>query len=229
MKDDKTGEETVLLRVRDLKIYDGQSLVSAPGTLQVTSGEFLCIDGPSGSGKSTFLKYLAQLIKPNLRVEGRVYFHGKALEDWNPQSLRRSISYCSQAPQLFGQTVLDNLAFPSQIRGKEFRQGRCRDLLVAAGLPASIIEKEVRGLSGGEKQRVALIRNLLYPPEVLLLDEITAALDESNRQKIWHLLDQVRAESGGTFLLVSHNREDRERADRTLSLEAVKEKEADHE
>ncbi|WP_459617704.1 ATP-binding cassette domain-containing protein, partial [Enterobacter hormaechei] len=83
------------------------------------------------------------------------------------------VSYCAQTPALFGDTVYDNLIFPWQIRDKRPEPEVFLEDLARFELPESILKKGINELSGGEKQRVSLIRNLQFLPKILLLDEIT--------------------------------------------------------
>ena len=91
---------------------------------------------------------------------------------------RRASSYCFQQPTLFGETVADNLAFPYQIRKQVMDTKRVVTALNNVGLSERTLHQPIIELSGGERQRVALIRNILFLPKVLLLDEVTAGLDE---------------------------------------------------
>lgn len=213
-----------ILEVQDLTIATPDQVILAPVTFSVEAEEFLSIKGPSGAGKSTLLKHLVGLNDPNLKVEGRCLFNGKSLESYPPQELRQEISYCFQSPQLFGDTVRDNLSFPSQIRKQLFDEDKAFSLLEKMNLTRDFLDKPIDQLSGGEKQRIALIRNLLYPPQVLLLDEITSALDTENRQSLWRGLHAFIKEEKITVLFISHLEEDQEMADRTVVLEKPEKK-----
>lgn len=186
-------------------------------------GETVAITGPSGSGKSTFLKLLALMTNDNLEVEGTYLLEGSLVGDMDPTLLRREVSYCFQNPILFGETVADNLVFPYEIRGLDFDRDHAMDLLAQSGLSREYLYKGVGQLSGGERQRVALIRNLLFLPKILLLDEITSSLDKENSQNIMAWLWDLRAKEDLTFLLVSHDPEDRTMADRSFPIPMRKE------
>lgn len=214
-----------ILEVQDLTIITNDQVILAPISFRVEAEEFISIKGPSGAGKSTLLKHLVGLNDPGLKVEGTCLYKGKALESYPPQELRQTISYCFQSPQLFGETVRENLAFPSQIRKQAFAEEQAVSLLEKMNLTRDFLDRPIDQLSGGEKQRIALIRNLFYPPQVLLLDEITSALDSENRQSLWRGLRAFIKEEKITVLFISHLEEDQEMADRSVMLEKPERKE----
>ena len=170
-------------------------------TLTVSEGEWLTITGPSGGGKSTLLKIMASLSPYS---QGEIYYDGNDLQRLNPVDYRKEVSYCFQQPVLFGQTVADNLAFPFTIRQLPFDQHRALAALAAVDLPPRFLEQAISELSGGEKQRVALVRNLLFDPRVLLLDEVTAGLDAVTKSLVRGLIKQYH-EKGKTIIEVTHD------------------------
>ncbi|ORM65230.1 iron ABC transporter ATP-binding protein FetA [Pantoea rodasii] len=179
----------------------GQTLL-APVSLQLHAGDFLLLTGPSGSGKSTLLKILASLLAP---TTGTIRLEGRDIATLKPEQYRQQVSYCFQTPQLFGDTVFDNLALPWQIR----QQKPARDKLIASlesvHLNADMLDKPVEQLSGGEKQRVGLLRNLQFSPQVLLLDEVTSALDEENKIAIQALIRQLVDHQRMAVVWISHD------------------------
>ena len=181
----------------------------------VEKGEFVTITGPSGSGKSTLLKIIATMISP---TAGTVEYQGKSLEDYDPIEYRKEVSYCFQTAVLFGQTVQDNLAFPYRIRNEDFDSKKAIDYLNKVGLDEVYLTKNVNDLSGGEKQRIALIRSLLITPEVLLLDEVTSALDAENQQIISRLIQEMNQKEQITVLWVTHNPAEISAANRVIEI-----------
>ncbi|MFZ1254140.1 MAG: ATP-binding cassette domain-containing protein, partial [Trichococcus flocculiformis] len=171
-----------LLEMEHLSFVSDGKVILDDISYSLEEGEFLSITGPSGSGKSTLLKIIATILS---RTEGEIRYQGKSLDEYEPTEYRKEVSYTFQTPVLFGKTVRDNLAFPYEIRKKEFDEKKAVAYLESVGLPKEYLNKEINTLSGGEKQRVALIRNVLFQPKILLLDEVTSALDEANRQIIW--------------------------------------------
>lgn len=185
-------------------------------SVTIAQGEFLSIMGPSGSGKSTFLKLCSHLISP---TEGAIRFKGEDVVTLNPTSLRKSIAYCFQTPHLFGDTVEDNLRFPFHIRNEKYDPDKVQVLLNQFEMNTDYMGKRVTTLSGGEKQRLSLIRSLLFPPEILLLDEITSALDVEN-MKITESIIHTLNKEGMTILWITHSPEQsRKYAHRRMTLE----------
>ena len=184
-------------------------------SFDVYEGEFLSIVGPSGSGKSTILKILSTLIS---NTSGNISYNKKALEEYNPSDLRKEISYCLQSPVLFGKTVMDNLSFPYEIRNEKFDTEKAVKFLENVGLSEDYLYKSINTLSGGEKQRVAVIRNILFQPKVLLLDEITSGLDTGNRDIIWNWLKEIKNNTNMTIIMISHNEKELELADRIIKI-----------
>ncbi|KAF6638230.1 iron ABC transporter ATP-binding protein FetA [Pantoea sp. EKM10T] len=207
---------SLLLDVQDVAFSVGDRQLLKPVSLQLYQGDCVLLTGPSGSGKSTFLKILASLITP---TSGQLFFRNSVITTLRAEAYRQQVSYCFQTPQLFGQTVYDNLALPWQIR----RQKPQRDKLVAAlesvNLSPDMLNKPVEQLSGGEKQRVGLLRNLQFMPEVLLLDEVTSALDEENRLSVLSLINRIAAEEKVAVVRISHDVNDIQQAEQVLRLE----------
>ncbi|AOE42255.1 iron ABC transporter ATP-binding protein FetA (plasmid) [Pantoea agglomerans] len=205
-----------LLDVQNVAFSVGDRQLLKPVSLQLYQGDCVLLTGPSGSGKSTFLKILASLITP---TSGQLFFRNSEVTTLKAEAYRQQVSYCFQTPQLFGQTVYDNLALPWQIR----RQKPQRDKLVAAlesvNLSPDMLNKPVEQLSGGEKQRVGLLRHLQFMPEVLLLDEVTSALDEENRLSVLSLINRISAEEKVAVVRISHDVNDIQQAEQVLRLE----------
>lgn len=183
--------------------------------LKIEAGEFLTFAGPSGSGKSTLLKIIASLVTP---TKGEVFFEKKKQQDYRAAVYRRQVSYCFQQPQLFGETVKENLAFPFMIRQQDFDEKRAYEGLESVKLAADFLTKPIQELSGGERQRVALLRNLMILPKALLLDEVTVGLDKFNRQIIRQLIEQLH-QQGLTILQVTHDMEEISLADHLIYVE----------
>ncbi|KAE9857667.1 ATP-binding cassette domain-containing protein, partial [Escherichia coli] len=123
----------------------------------------------------------------------------------SPERYRQQVSYCVQTPTLFGDTVYDNLIFPWQIRSKTPEPEKFITDLAQFGLPQDTLTKSINTLSGGEKQRVSLIRNLQFLPKVLLLDEITSALDDANKRNVNDIIHRYAREQNIAVLWVTHD------------------------
>jgi putative ABC transport system ATP-binding protein len=176
------------------------------------AGEVFTVLGPSGSGKSTLLRCLNRLAEPSA---GRVLLGGTPAADIPVQALRRRVGMVFQAAALFDGSVLDNVLYgprlqasagaPAPLGDAEAERERAAGLLARVGLPVDFVDKPAHELSGGEAQRVSLARALANEPEVLLLDEPTAALDPTAGRLIEDLLLRLAAETDLTFLFVTHN------------------------
>ena len=205
-----------LLDVQDVAFSIGDRQLLKPVSLQLYQGDSVLLTGPSGSGKSTFLKILASLITP---TSGRILFRSIDIVTLKAEEYRQQVSYCFQTPQLFGQTVYDNLVLPWQIRRLKPQQDKMVAALESVNLSPDMLNKPVDQLSGGEKQRVGLLRNLQFMPQVLLLDEVTSALDEENRLAVLSLINRISAEEKVAVVRISHDVNDIQQAEQVLRLE----------
>lgn len=206
-----------LLEFQNTSFINDNKTILKGVTISIDQGDYLSIVGPSGSGKSTFLKLCCHLISP---TEGTILYRSKSIMEQNPMELRKNIAYCFQTPYLFGKTVMDNISFPYHIRDIKLDIQRIEELFALFNLDKEYLEKDVRNLSGGEKQRIALIRTLLFKPEILLLDEVTSALDVDNTLIVENVMKSLN-DSGTTILWVTHNPEQsRRNAHKLLTIEA---------
>lgn len=205
-----------LLDVQDVGFSVGNRQLLRPVSLQLYQGDSVLLTGPSGSGKSTLLKILASLITP---TSGQLFFRNSDITTLKAEEYRQQVSYCFQTPQLFGQTVYDNLALPWQIRRQKPQQDKLVAALESVNLSPDMLNKSVEQLSGGEKQRVGLLRNLQFMPDVLLLDEVTSALDEENRLAVLSMINRISAEEKVAVVRISHDVKDIQQAKQVLRLE----------
>ena len=195
----------VLIQVQDLKKAFGSNQVLDGISTDICQGEVVAIIGPSGSGKSTFLRSLNLLEEP---TGGKILFEGTDITDpkVDINRHRQKIGMVFQSYELFPHlTVLDNILLAPmkvQKRKKEEAEKEAMALLERVGL-AEKAKSYPRQLSGGQKQRVAIVRALCMHPEILLFDEVTAALDpEMVREVLDVMLDL--ASQGRTMMIVTH-------------------------
>lgn len=204
-----------LLRLNQIGYDIGETTILRDVSLTLNSGEFTLITGPSGCGKSTLLKIIASLLSP---TRGSLRFCGEDALTMSPERYRQQVSYCAQTPALFGETVYDNLIFPWQIRDTRPQPDKFIADLARFDLPEETLTKGITELSGGEKQRISLIRNLQFMPQVLLLDEITSALDEKNKHNVNDLIHRYAREQGIGVLWVTHDVGEIKHADHVVTL-----------
>jgi len=184
---------------------------------QIPAGAHITVTGPSGGGKSTLLRIMASMIT---KTSGELTFDGQPIESYDPIMYRRQVSYCFQQPTLFGETVADNMAFPYQIRKQSMDREHVMTALTNFGLSERTLQQAVTELSGGERQRVALIRNILFLPQVLLLDEVTAGLDEDNKQLIHAWLRRLNEQKHVTTIMITHDATEIAAADQLVKVVA---------
>jgi putative ABC transport system ATP-binding protein len=197
---------------RTLTILDAVDLAVAPGA-------FVAILGRSGSGKSTLLGLLAGLDRA---TEGEVLLEGQELSRLDEDELallrRRRVGFVFQDFQLLGNlTALENALLPLELGGVRDAQTRALELLARVGLRDRVHHYPSQ-LSGGEQQRVALARAFGPRPAVLLADEPTGNLDGATGRAALEVLDELRAGAGTTVVLVTHDPQVAERADRRVHL-----------
>lgn len=191
----------MILNINNLHYHSENTAIINGINLSISRGDCISLIGASGSGKSTLLKLCADLLP---LTRGSIQFEGKDYREYNPMKLRRKICYCVQLPYLFGSTVYENLAFPFLIRKEVIKEERILELLKKFNLDEAFMEKDVNSLSGGEKQRVALARSLMYVPEILLLDEATASLDPESSLLVEKYIKELN-DTGVTVLWITHN------------------------
>ncbi len=172
----------------------------------VTDGEVLVVRGPSGAGKSTLFRVLARL-QPCL--SGEVFLKGENWLKIQGTTWRVMVHYLAQKASLFDGTVADNLLKPFETRmikdKKKFDLNLAKAVMDELLLTPDLWEQDARTLSGGEASRLAFVRALLIDPNVLLLDEPTAALDEKSRKAFYRVLSKWLIKPNRAALLISHN------------------------
>jgi ABC-type lipoprotein export system ATPase subunit len=202
------------------KSFDGGRIEVLKGvTLEVTRGEVVALCGTSGCGKSTLLNVISGLEETD---RGEVLVDGSRVTDEASRLrlLRHHIGYVFQLHHLMPDlTLAENCMVPVVATGGSRRDGRARlaELAEAAGVVHRLGQR-VRELSGGERQRGALVRALMNDPELLLCDEPTGALDETNRERVFALLLELVRARGRTLVMATHDADLAQRCDRVVRM-----------
>lgn len=205
-----------IFTIQNLSYHPDNKPILTDINLTIPTSVNLTIVGPSGSGKSTLLRLLATLLTP---TAGHILFQGQPQSSYPKQTYRQQVSYCFQQPTLFGDTVQDNLSFPFVIRNQAFDNDKAQQALANVDLEPETLTQPITELSGGEKQRVALIRNLMFTPKVLLLDEVTAGLDADTKAVVHRLINHYRNQ-GVTVLSVTHDETEIAAAEHLITIKA---------
>lgn len=193
-------------------------------SLHVKKGEIVAIVGPSGAGKTTLLQILGTLDKPLNTEEFKLKLNNislKNLADKELSSFRNNhIGFIFQFHQLLPEfSALENVCIPAFI-GKKSKQEttkKAKEILTFLGLSHRIDHKP-NELSGGEQQRVAVARALINSPSVILADEPSGNLDSESAKNLHELFFKLRDEFGQTFVIITHNEELADMADRKLTM-----------
>jgi lipoprotein-releasing system ATP-binding protein len=212
-----------LLQAEGIKRTYGSLQVLKGIDLEVKTGEVVAIVGPSGAGKSTFLHILGTLDRPE---QGEVFIQGTnvfALKDKELARFRNEkIGFIFQFHNLLAEfTALENVCMPGYISTtmKESQVvSRGKELLDLLGL-SQRMDHLPSQLSGGEQQRVAVARALLNGPAMVLADEPSGNLDSQNALELHQLFFKLRDELGHTFVIVTHNEDLAEMADRRVVMQ----------
>jgi putative ABC transport system ATP-binding protein len=213
-----------LLEIRGLtkRLPSGDKLLTILDQVDVVieSGEFVAILGPSGSGKSTLLALMAGLDRP---TEGEVVLDGQPIQDLSEDQLallrRRNIGFVFQSFELLSNlTAHENVLLPIELVGLDRPHQRAEELLKIVGLSDRGHHYPVQ-LSGGEQQRVALARAFATEPRILLADEPTGNLDSKTSEKVLAILSDLRQRCGTTMVLVTHDQNVAQLADRLIHLQ----------
>ena len=209
---------------KNIHKYYGDVEVLKGVNLHIKKGEIVSIVGPSGAGKTTLLQILGTLDKPLKEKNFELKLNNisvKKLEDKHLSSFRnKQIGFIFQFHQLLPEfTAIENVYIPALIgeKPKQEAQKKAKEILTFLGLSHRINHKP-NELSGGEQQRVAVARALINNPSVILADEPSGNLDSESARNLHELFFKLRDEFGQTFVIITHNKELANMADRTLTM-----------
>ena len=213
-----------ILKTTDLKKYYGQEPVLVKAldgiTIEIEQGSFTAIVGTSGSGKSTLLHMLGGLDTP---TSGSVVVDGQELNGMNRNELtifrRRKIGFIFQNYNLVPNlNIYDNIVLPVELDGREPDETYMMEVVRTLGLDDKLSRKPGK-LSGGQQQRAAIARALAAKPAIILADEPTGNLDSRTSQEVIGLLQTTSKNFHQTIVMITHNDEIAQSADRTIRIE----------
>jgi len=200
------------------KAYEGNSAIEDLN-LTIDDGDFFVMVGTSGSGKTTTLKMINRLIKP---TSGKILIDNKNIETYDLQKMRLNMGYVLQNIALFPNlTIEENITIqPESLHwSKDKRKRVAWDLLEKVGLdPKEYAKRYPHELSGGEQQRVGIIRALATSPKVILMDEPFSALDPISRTQLQDLVLKLHRELKITFIFVTHDMHEAIRLGNTIAV-----------
>ncbi|HSR60204.1 MAG TPA: ABC transporter ATP-binding protein [Robiginitalea sp.] len=213
-----------MIRATHIHKFYGELEVLKGVDLQIGRGEIVSIVGASGAGKTTLLQILGTLDQPSPAPGTQIEINGQEVTQLNEKQLarfrNRHIGFVFQFHQLLPEfSALENVCIPAFIADvpKAEAESRAQELLEFLGLGNRTHHKPAE-LSGGEQQRVAVARALINRPDVVLADEPSGNLDSASADRLHKLFFELRDTFGQTFVIVTHNEELAEMADRKLTM-----------
>lgn len=213
-----------MIKATNIQKYFGELQVLKGVDLSIKDGEVVSIVGPSGAGKTTLLQILGTLDAQSNKKESELEINGIDITSLRDKALaafrNNHIGFIFQFHQLLPEfTAIENVCIPAFIKrtGKAEAESRATELLNFLGL-SNRMHHRPNELSGGEQQRVAVARALINNPSIILADEPSGNLDTESADKLHQLFFQLRDEFGQTFVIVTHNEELADMADRKLTM-----------
>jgi ABC-type bacteriocin/lantibiotic exporter with double-glycine peptidase domain len=203
------------VEIDSLTLRFGEQILFQDFSLSVPTGQKVQISGQSGRGKSSLLKSILGFIQP---AAGQIRIDGQILDGKSVWAIRKRIGYVAQEPQFAPGAVKDLLREPFQYaanHGVQYDQAMQDQLFERFYLSKGLLDKQATELSGGEKQRVALVGALLLKRPIYLLDEAASALDADSKQAV---IDYLRERTDITMVVVSHDTALGGLADKAVSL-----------
>lgn len=205
------------------KYYDTLQVLKGVD-LHIKKGEIVSIVGASGAGKTTLLQIIGTLDKPTFQADSSLIINGQDILNMNDKTLSKfrnlNLGFIFQFHQLLPEfTALENVCIPAFIakKSKKEAEAEATQLLEYLGLSHRIHHKPSE-MSGGEQQRVAVARALINKPAIVFADEPSGNLDTQSAESLHQLFFKLRDELGQTFVIVTHNEELANMADRKLIM-----------
>ncbi len=213
-----------MIQAKNIHKYYGDLEVLKGVDLHIKKGEIVSIVGASGAGKTTLLQILGTLDQIDVKSDSSLNINNVSIPELGDTALakfrNKNIGFIFQFHQLLPEfSALENVCIPAFIFGKSKAQAekRAKELLDFLGLSHRYHHKPSE-LSGGEQQRVAVARALVNNPELIFADEPSGNLDSESAENLHNLFFKLRDEFGQTFVIVTHNQELADMADRKLTM-----------
>jgi len=213
-----------MIQAKNIHKFYGDLEVLKGVDLTIKKGEVVAIVGPSGAGKTTLLQILGTLDKASNNADAELNINKVDLLQLKDKSLskfrNKHIGFIFQFHQLLPEfTALENVCIPAFIanKSKKEAENKAKELLNFLGL-SDRIQHKPNELSGGEQQRVAVARALINDPDVIFADEPSGNLDSASAKNLHELFFELRKKFNQTFVIVTHNQELAEMADRKLEM-----------
>lgn len=187
------------LHAENLTKKYGEKIVLDIDKLIIEEGKITGITGPNGSGKSTLLNIIGGL---DCQYEGKIGYDGNTLNS----NVARNMTHVFQKPYLFRRRVYDNIAYPLRLRkiDKETEEKLVNEIIKRLEIE-DLVDKKAQLLSGGESQKVALARAIVFKPKLLLLDEPTSNIDPESIKVMEREILRFNKETNSTVVIVTHN------------------------
>lgn len=192
------------IELHNVYYKDGDVSIINGITGYLAKGKVTTLVGPSGAGKTTIFKLINGLLSP---TEGEIYVNGENIQNIEPSQLRRNVGLALQQATMISGTVFDNLMLPKKLQGEEMSVEDANELLTLVSLDNKLLNRDVKDLSGGQKQKVSIARTLVNRPKILLLDEITSALDRVSKEEMEELIVRINQKFAVTIFWITHNLE----------------------
>ena len=213
-----------MIQAKNIHKYYNDLHVLNGVNIQIKKGEIVSIVGASGAGKTTLLQILGTLDKASSKTESEFSINDININKLNDKALAKfrneNLGFIFQFHQLLPEfTAIENVCIPAFIKGTGIKEAenRAKELLTFLGLSHRYNHKP-NELSGGEQQRVAVARALINKPSIILADEPSGNLDSESAENLHNLFFKLRDEFGQTFVIVTHNEELANLADRKLVM-----------
>ncbi len=213
-----------MIQAKNLHKFYDQLEVLKGVDLHIQKGEIVAVVGASGAGKTTLLQLLGTLDKPSIQEGTELFINGENVLTMNDKTLSQfrnlNLGFIFQFHQLLPEfTALENVCIPAFIanKNKQETEKEAKRLLEYLDL-SDRMDHKPNALSGGEQQRVAVARALINKPDVIFADEPSGNLDTHSAENLHQLFFQLRDEFGQTFVIVTHNEELANMADRKLIM-----------